>query len=107
MVGSKAARNYFCQDETDVKAPTSHENRMDGVTNRLMANPRLLEQYNEKYINKKLEQNSVLRRSNSSRQIQRTRSQELQRRASSRSEQEKHKGVLLVNPEVDTPVAGA
>merc|ERR1712094_104431 len=47
----------------------AHNNRMYGVVNRLTANPRLLEQYNEKYIDKKLVDNSVLRRHGSNKQI--------------------------------------
>jgi len=90
VIGCKAARNFFLQDEKDVKNPEAHNNRMDGVVNRLTANPRLLEQYNEKYIDKKLVDNSVLRRHGSNKQIMRTRSQELQRRASTKAEQDHH-----------------
>jgi len=90
IAGGKAMRNLFMQDDKDVKNPESHTNRMDGIANRLVANPRLLEQYNEKYIEKKLENNSALRRSNSSKQIQRTRSQEIAKRASFRDERETH-----------------
>jgi len=55
-----------------------------------VANPRLLEQYNEKYIDKKLLNNNVLRRQGSNKQIQRTRSQEIARRASTRTEKDTH-----------------
>jgi len=93
VIGAKAARNFFCKDDED-KAEYNQKNNFtraqDGVVERLTANPRLLEQYNEKYIDKKLERNSVLRRHGSEKQIQRTRSQEIQRRASTKAEKEVH-----------------
>ena len=101
MAGFKAYRNFF-GDENDVNHPVSHNNRMDGVADRLMANPRLLEQYNEKYIDKKFAQNSVLRRHDTRKQIERSRSQEIQRRASSRIEKTECPTYL-----VDSRVAGA
>merc|ERR1719183_464829 len=82
-----ADRN-FTSDENDSKNPMAHDSRMNGVADRLMANPRLLEQYNEKYLDKKFETNSVLRRHNTRAKIERSRSQEIQRRASSRMEKE-------------------
>merc|ERR1719408_247984 len=93
VIGAKAVRNSFFKDEDEVfqyNQKNNYTRAQDGVVERLTANPRLLEQYNEKYIEKKLERNSVLRRHGSEKQIQRTRSQELQRRASTKTEKETH-----------------
>merc|ERR1719506_1843596 len=93
VIGAKAVRNSFFKDDEEVKQYNQNNNftrAQDGVVERLTANPRLLEQYNEKYIEKKLENNNVLRRHGSNKQIQRTRSQELQRRASTKAEQDTH-----------------
>lgn len=92
MVGFKFYQNYT--SGADNKMPESHTQRMDGVVNRLVANPRLLEQYNEKYIAQKMETNSALRRTNSKNTIQRTRSQELQRRSSTTAEKADHASVV-------------
>jgi len=93
MIGAKAARNFLFKDEEDVQQYNQKNNftrAQDGVVERLTANPRLLEQYNEKYIDKKLTHNNVLRRHASNRQIQRTRSQEIARRASTQTEKDTH-----------------
>jgi len=112
VIGAKAARNFFFKDD-DEKAEFNSKNNFtraqDGVVERLTANPRLLEQYNEKYIDKKLERNSVLRRHGSEKQIMRTRSQELQRRASTKMEQETHgaRAEYVAQKMAEGTVAGA
>jgi len=93
MIGAKAARNFLFKDDEEVQQYNGKNNftrAQDGVVERLVANPRLLEQYNEKYIDKKLLNNNVLRRQGSNKQIQRTRSQEIARRASTRTEKDTH-----------------
>merc|ERR1719506_2177593 len=93
VIGAKAVRNTFFKDDDEAAQYNQKNNytrAQDGVVERLTANPRLLEQYNEKYIEKKLVHNNVLRRHGSNKQIQRTRSQEIARRASTRTEKDTH-----------------
>lgn len=89
--GSKLARNYFSTDD-DTKTPIADVQRKVGVTERIMANPNLLAQYNEKYVAKKLQNNSAMTMGSEKVQVARTMS--LKRTASTGAEREKHESTL-------------
>jgi hypothetical protein len=91
LAGARLARNYFV-DEKDTKFTLADDRRKQGVNERLMANPILLTQYNEKYIARKLSSNSAAKHGSEKLQISRTKS--LQKAAATAEEKKTYSTML-------------
>jgi hypothetical protein len=87
--GAMAWRGYrnYMSDDNDVQYPSPGATRKQGVVDRILANPRLVEQYNEKYVAKKLAENSACQ--TGSNKIQMTRTMSLKRMAGTSEERAK------------------
>jgi len=105
-VGAKMTRNFF-STEDDTKSPVADVMRKDGIAERLMANPVLLTQYNEKYLQKKFSNNSAMQMSKEKLTV--SRSNSLARTASSAGERAQHQANIknMTAPKVEQKLVGA